>query len=432
MINIISTTCIVVAVLSVFSEKKYLNPITSFLLLWAIILKLSTLQLFDLNYSDDSIYILISIGLFCFVVGYYITRLFVKKSSVVLRCSNNYNEHYILRYRLLYFLGTITILLYLRDLISVIPYLLGGNGLAGIRSLAQNTSGTLNSNKSVVETFLRVMIVSPYTMALQVVVAIDFWMGERNKLLLYMNICILLLRSLTDGSRVILVYFIIHLLVGFTFSNHKNLRVSKNKGIKNKLLVSLLLFVGGFMLYKATMSRSGSNVVRYAYYYFSMEPFMLGTWNKLVDSSGLVGYGMASINGFIFVVMYFIKNVFMINYPQYWYSIYSIIEATDSNWQVITGSGTQANAYVSVFWFLYLDGKIWGIIIGMAIYGAISAIVYWMAIQQTNAKNVSIYALILQGLFFSFVRMQFANVYYAIAFLFILFVAYRRKNEVYL
>lgn len=56
-------------------------------------------------------------------------------------------------------------------------------------------------------------------------------------------------------------------------------------------------------------------------------------------------------------------------FSTHWKAVYDLIRLTDSEWLTITAQSTHANAYVSAFWFFYLDGRIVGIIIGFALYG---------------------------------------------------------------
>ena len=71
---------------------------------------------------------------------------------------------------------------------------------------------------------------------------------------------------------------------------------------------------------------------------------------------------------------------------------------------------------------MYLDGRLIGVIAGMFLYGAVSQHFYKKVVENANVRSVSIYLLIVQGIVFSFVRMQFAVLHYAIAFFVYLFV----------
>lgn len=436
MVNIGILLCIIMVFVGKFTEKKLINPITTFYALWLIIIALSSLQLFRLKGASGNTYYLIIIGLFAYGIGYYITRIFNRKYILLY----TFKQHsfrkknkveYVTRYWILYVLGIISILFYLYDFSIVFSYLLNGNSLGYIRKLAQDPNSVIYANRSVIENAIRILVVTPFVTALQPILAADFWIGKKDKKIFIIDVIIIMLRVITDGSRIILVYLLFHLLVASLFANNDRIEVFKgqksNKNIKlKKILITMVLIIGGFALYQTTLSRSGVNALRYIYYYFSMEPYMFELWAKSADSLDLLGYGLASTNGFWFALFYVIKNVFNLsNFPSHWYAIYNLIQSTDTQWQIIAGEATTANAYVSLFWFLYLDGRILGIIIGMFIYGLIAAKVFFAALKQTTTKSVCVYSIILQGICFSFVRLQFADIFYTMAFMFILFIVYK-------
>ncbi|WP_286155174.1 MULTISPECIES: O-antigen polymerase [Romboutsia] len=421
--------------ISIITEKKKLNPLTLLFMLWTIIIGLSYLRLFRLREASEHTYLIIMIGLTAFTIGYYFVRTFIRDRSFVLSRSRITHKKNIYepRYKLLYIIGGICILFYLYDLSIVLSYILRGSSLAHIRELAQDPNSVIYAGRSAIENSIRVLVITPFVMALQPIVAADFWLGRRDKKLIVMDILIILLRVITDGSRVVILYLLLHLLVAAQFTGEKSgrqkIKLTK-KNLKKAGVIGVIIAIGGYALYKTTLSRSGDSFVRYMYYYFSMQPYMFEIWSNIVDNAGITGYGLASTNGFMFAFLYIIKNFLGLqNYPEYWYSIYSLIGATDSHWQVIAGDATIANAYVSIFWFFYLDGRIFGIIIGMAIYGMICARTFMKANKQRTARSICIYSIILQGICFSFVRLQFADIYYAIAVIFILIFAYKKTRS---
>lgn len=424
--------CILMALFAMSTEKKIFNPITVFCILWSAILGLSSLRLFNLRAASNETYIIMLMGIGSYIIGYYLIRIFMKNkifNSKKMKYSNK-NIKYLLRYKLLYILGSICILFYIYDFSIVFSYILKGNSLGYIRQLAQDPNSIIYASRTAIGNSVRVLVVTPFVMALQPLLAVDFWMGKRDKKLIIINIIIIGLRVITDGSRVVIVYLLLHFFVAYQFVDSKCLKkgmVFSKKKIKQVIVILVILLIGAIALYKTTLSRSGENFMRYLYYYFSMEPYMFESWASIVDTIGVKGFGLASINGFLFAFFYIIKNFLGLSkYPEFWYNIYSIIGATDSQWQIIAGDATIANAYVSIFWFFYLDGRVIGIIIGMIIYGMICARTYIKAKKQRTARSICIYAIILQGVCFSFVRLQFADIYYAIAVLFILLFAYKK------
>lgn len=375
------------------------------------------------------------IGFVAFAVGYYSFRGKFKQKQQIFFFGRFHigirkQDSYVLRYKIVYLLCILTLIVYILDFSVSLRYLLSGNSLDFIRHMAQDSTSDLNVRSDILSAMKNILI-SPFVLALQPIVAFDFWLGNRDKKLLGLDIIILLLRVLTDGSRSNVVYFVLHFIIGFTFiyskrknNFFKNLKRKK----KNRIITIAVLIFGVIAILWITLSRSGENAIKYAYYYFTMEPYMFEQWAEKVDKLHLLGYGMASTNGFSFAGFYILKNLGLMNYPEVWHSINTIIGETQTQWMIISSFSSRANAYVSLFWYLYLDGRVIGIIIGMFIYGIIGARSYWTALKNMSSKAMCIYAFILQGLIMSFVRLQFANIIYAVAF--IMIICFYRQVEV--
>lgn len=423
---IVIAFCIFFVIIGFIIEKKKINALTIFSSLWGIIIFLSSIRLYDLNVVQDSTYTIFAIGILIFCIGYILFRvIFLKRNSTKDRNIENYS----LRYKLMYALCIVIIILYIKDLIIVVKNIPRGESLAYIRLIAQDPTSVLYSSRSNIENAIRMIIVLPFIMALQPIVAIDMIKGKKNKILLALNIIILVLRTFTDGSRVLFIYFFMHIVLTFLLFNNVNYKEIIKK-TKNKIIILLVCLIGVTAIYKTSVARSGENTLKNIYYYFSIEPYMFEQWKNEVDEKNVRGYGLASMNGFVFPTIYLVKNICRLdNYPEKWYNnIFLLINNTDKEWKVITSGSTKANAYVSLFWFLYLDGGILGVLIGCILYSAVIAYGYSKLELDTNNKNLAIYLLLLQGIVFSYVRMQFANETYTLSLLFVIFLIYKKDK----
>lgn len=427
--------CIILIAIALTTTKNFLkniiNPLLIFGIIWFLILWFNSLHLFNLNKSEDGIYFMILIGIISFLLGYLIVYMFKKRYRLIVNYkydklkSNSYKQ-YSPRYKLLCILGTICIVYYIKNFITVVNLLLQGNDLSIIREMAQDSESILNI-RSNIENAIRILFILPWSMALEAIVAVDFWKGKRYKPLLIICIIIIVLRVITDGGRTPIVNFMIYFIVSYILSmnKEKNIKIQNKKSKNKRWYLIIGMIIGVIILYYTTISRAGKTVLKTTYYYFAMEPYMFDIWSRIVNNNNLVGFGLASMNGFVFPVLYLLKNILGIGFPKYWSSIYDMILLTDSKWQIITETGISANAYVSMFWFFYLDGRVLGIVIGALVYGMIACSTYFAAMKYNTSKHICIYALILQGLFFSFIRFPFTNLYYSLEILFVIFIAYR-------
>lgn len=193
---------------------------------------------------------------------------------------------------------------------------------------------------------------------------------------------------------------------------------------KNKKLFSLMCITGLVVLAALTYSRAGQAAIRTIYYDFAMPPIMFEKWIDVVKDYPL-GYGMASLNGFLYPVDYILRNSVHASLPDSFNSLYNLIQLTDTEWKWI-GDGVTANAYVSAFWFFYTDGRLFGVIFAAAVYGFICRNTYKNAILNHSVKSVSIFCLVIIGVFYTFGTFEFSQCSYALALLYISFF-FRKK-----
>ncbi|MCI8950586.1 MAG: oligosaccharide repeat unit polymerase [Lachnospiraceae bacterium] len=404
-------------------KKHKLTPLIIFSSLWSCILLLSAFRLYHLDEASNQAYIVISIGMFGFGIGYL---MFNKIAIRLHKKTISYN----IRERLILILSCITIFLYLMDFMKVANYLMNGQTLAYIRALSQDSTSILYSNRGKLETAVRYFIIQPFAMSLQVIVATEFLNGKKKWLII--DIIIIILRVLSEGSRSLILYLGFHMIIAFILDNKVNDYINRYKGKINvrrrKKYIKLIVLAAVLLVIYTTFSRSGERAFRTTYYYFSMEPTMLGLWLQEIKK---YGFGLASINGLVYPVLFLIKNTFQIStYPLNWYhNIFLLIDDTDKIWKTISSfDNTQANAYVSIFWFAFLDGGYIGTFVILFAFGMIYSLMYHAVTKHRDKKTSCLYSYLLQGLVFSFIRLQFADVSYALGFMFLLIVAFRKRE----
>lgn len=427
--------CIIMTLIGWMRTKNILNPISIFCGIWAILFFLSSLGLYGLNTAKDSTYILLFLGVAAYFLGSMVAIL-TKTKHIRLTFGGRgkkVTSTWKLNYGLLHVLGLITLLYYLLMLPSALRVLLSGSGLDVIRYMAQNTEAATSAGGKIVNAF-RVLVFIPTSMSLIPITTIDIWFGKRDKKLLFLCISIILLRVISEGGRILIVYFGLHLLVGFMFLlkyGYKNAIACRIKQVlhKGKKYIKYGMAIVLILLIVTTVSRAGSNMRKILYYYFSMQPYMFETWANRVDSAGVVGFGIGSLNGLFFAIFYLIKNILGLPFPGHFNDVYQMILLTDSEWQIITDATNRANAYISTFWYFYLDGREIGVVVLSFLYGYIAGALFQQAKRNIDQRSVTIYSFYLQSIVLTFSGLSFASVYYCLAFLFICSIAFRRRRE---
>lgn len=424
----------IMAIIAALSEKKIFNPLTIFSAIWAFLVIFESLGLFRLFKTDDWVYFLFITGEISFAAGYILfrkTKLFHRR--IVLTEKSRWNPEestFELRRQCIYSACIICIFFYLIDLITLYPTLVSG-GLSAIRKICQNADSIVYARRSGIENAIRTLFVGPVAFALLPITAVDVFRERMDKKLVLLCLSVIMLRVITEGGRVVVAYFMLHIVLAFILKGKENAlnemfgnnlpKIKEYVKQRKYMLLSVIatVVVGGVVLFVTTLSRSGNDAIIHMYFYVAMQGKMFEIWARRVDTEHLYGFGLASLNGFLYPIIYFVKNAFgFYDFPGYWGKIVNMIQATDSEWQWMSGYG-RANAFVSLFWFFYFDGRFLGIIIGMFVYGLISAKTYRTALRFPNDKNLCICMMVIQGLLFSMVRLQFATPYYALAFIYI-------------
>lgn len=423
--------CVMFFLIGYVKEPRRLNPITVFCGEWAIILILSMLNLYNIQEVSKETYLYIFLGVLGFLFGFYGKKRF----KIRIKRQNKHNSQekrfiFVPNYLFIKIIMTLTLAFYLLESINSIVLLLQGNTLALIRRQAQD--GIQYTGNIFVNAF-RILIASPCSLALCPIAAQEFFRKtNRNIYIIVGTLCITILKTISDGSRGSFIFMAFSFLICFFYYSQSGDLIKKkshmiSSKIKNRtLFFYVLAFAGVVFLYIVTISRSGENTLRYTYYYFAMEPLMFEKFAKIVESEKLYGFGMASFNGFLFPIFYVICNFLQLDYPIYWRKVYDMLESAGTNWQVITTTGLTANSYTTAFWNLYLDGRILGVFGGMVLYGLFVASCYKKVLRSQNEKSLSIFCIVLYGVFYSFQFILFENIYFALAYVFLSFVSYRK------
>lgn len=431
--NVAICFCLIFFLIGYLCEPIKINPVTVFFGEWAIILFLASLNLYSILEASDYIYSYIFLGCLFFGAGFYLTRNLNLKFKIGSNSNSNSNWQIKVNTNILYFLIIISLCFFILDSLTAIIALLNGGSLDLIRKSAQE--GVQYNFSAIVNAF-RILIATPMSFVVMPLAAIEIFKENKNKFIIVSAFIIAILRVIGDGGRTPFIFLGLCIIVCYHYQSEKRL-IKKLKQwdfklrIKKRTITYLIIgIIGVIVLYWMTISRSGENTIRYTYYYFAMEPIMFEKWAKQVDSASLYGYGAASFNGFLFPLFYIFANIFRVNYPSGWRRVYDIIERVGTDWQVITSRGLTANSYASAFWNLYLDGRLFGIVIGMFIYGCVAATVYKNVINAQNEKNLSIFCLFMLGVFYSFQFMIFENIYYSIAYLILQFIIYKKYRSI--
>lgn len=421
--------CLLGIVLELLREKKLITPMTIFCGVWLLILLFSAWNLYgELYAAPETVYGWILLAIAAFMLGYYLAELLLRNKKIVaywgpkrLRA-----DSWIPRYKLLYMLCAACLLIYLKDLLQILPQAAGSFSLQRIQQL--RTEASTDIVRGPLENALVLLVVEPFMAVIVAVTAVDFFHGRRDKLLLGLTLAMVCLRVVTSGGRSAAIHLLLYLVISYTATRSRE-NTDPRQRKRNRIWMCFLLLAGAAVIAVMTTSRAGSRALETLYHNFAMQPYMLGHWGSYVSENELYGGGLASFQGFAHAVQYVLRNLLGADpFPESAAIVADTVNMVDQIWVKI-GRRTTANAYVTGIWYLYYDFRLPGVAIGMLLLGVAAHRSYSGASGSGSQRSVCIYAFCCMLIFYMFARFQLAYSKYALGLLYLRFLIYKKASR---
>lgn len=426
MVYITLLICIFLLFLSTNKKDNYFNPVFLFFLLWSIILFFNLIHIYGINSARNETYVLIVIGLIALFFGNAIGQ--NKKLYYFSFAGKSLKEiNYELRYTVIYVLMIISAILLLLDMLVVIKALILGNRLTVIRTWYTATYGKgtnpIEARRGFGEQVLRVVLIEPFLTALPILCVINMFWGKRDKRFLGFSIIILIMNVIASGGgRLSILTYAITFIMGFLiYKRDKRLGWSIVK--KYKKFILLFVCLGFVAVVYLTIKRSSTSVVEEVYYYFGMCIPLFDRWLPIIESAQRT-HAMLSIFGGARIPFLIMSKLGSQNYPTYELALDYILQANN----FYSVGARMGNSFVSPFYYLYLDGGIIGIIIGMFVFGYICAITYRKSLVRLDDRKIYFLLLLIQASLMSFIRWQFIGTAFFMSFIYSL-IFFKVKRE---
>lgn len=425
---------VILLILSINDNKnKLVMPKTLFYLLWTFILFLSILNLYDIIKPSPMAYFLIALMLLFFFLGDHLSKYKLKKiklPSKIQICMKKTKDKLIIirekynkspKYKIIYILAALSIIFTLIDCIIVIKNLLDGVPMYTIRRWRMGTFGVDNnpilSRRTFIEETFRSVILSPFEAIIPPIAAYAFFDNKETKknkyTLLIISIFMLVLSSVAGGGgRLGFIYYFGSFLLAFMVSIKNNKKIDIKKYSKYIVLILVLGFVATFAL---TKMRTSHGFIKQVYTYFALPPTLLSLWlPKITDIPHT--YGLLTtfgLHSYIFRGFDAIGLDFLV--PTIYNDTFHHLLNAEKFLQVGYGVG---NAFVSPVYYFMIDGGITFLCLASLLFGYMISKIYEKLIVNINLKNFVIYALIMYGVFLTFIRVQTIIPSYIISFVF--------------
>lgn len=197
----IAICCILLAIFAYRVERKWYNPATVTLTIWAVVLFLYELKLFGIYSVESSTYETIFMGLFFFFIGYILStaekrHIVFSKNRTGMLIEENIN------YRLLKMLGVIVFVFFAEEAVETLILARSGISLFDIRTSLQGYADySFSDNLYVLRNKigpLYTWVILPVYNSMLILTCIDIFAGKKDKFLITLSAGCLLLKSLKE------------------------------------------------------------------------------------------------------------------------------------------------------------------------------------------------------------------------------------------
>ncbi len=382
--------------------KTVFSPVFMFNSLFLLIISLSSMRLYNLReYSIKSIEVIV-LGMIFFSLGVFCTRIvsheFLKNQNNVINYDDNLNVNWT-------FLKILLIVVTTGNVFSIIfslKFLLGGGSYLELRNMILGYNGAESLITNPLVNILTSYISGPGLTAL-IPFSIFFLIRKKNikfSLIILLN---LVLATLSSGGRILLVYTVIQMFIGLSYSK-KNIP----KKIKKVVIISSIIFFISIIV--LSNIRSSTSIYRAFYAYFSGPVVLLSTWMTEVDTYNIHSHGL----GFIYPITYLLNSFCnLIGIPNDWVGVFP---------------NQSMNAFSTLFYFFYKDFREFGVACFSFLFGSICGFIYFKAFIERKSKYLVYYLLGVQAIIGSFMIWQLGSTAFFLSIVFIILSLKSKKS----
>ena len=414
--------------------KKIYNPSILFTSFWIVILTAGHFRLLGEDVTSTYTYIIIFIGILSFAVGGFwvgrINKVNFKFGIYSTCCEKGKQYECQLRKGIIIAIFGFAILYSTYNLLKLAPLLRSGYSIGDIRQLYLTTGASDIINGSAFSYFIQNTVFLTCQTSCVIIGCTEYLVNKKWKLLIGAMYTVGV-SGLTYGSRIIFVDIILYIVFGMIILSDKKRRKKKETIVRKLSKMQKVTIVFGIisavaiLVYITTMRQGKNSLWRALYSDYTCCIRLLDISVKQAIERGDITWGVLGIMGVIepFVAILG-SSLFgrLVPLPE----AFTVL-AKYTNEFVNIGSGQMNNAYVSIFFYFFLDGRIPGLIIGMLICGCFATLVYnRIATKEYDSIDFGFFLLIICIIFRSMIRFQLAVPSCFWSFV-VVYLAYRKK-----
>lgn len=400
-----------------FGKKIYrcwVNPITVFCGVWGGILFAYSFHAYELYYaSNESLWIIIC-GVIMFFIGALIATFIHTQKGNISRETSIIIDAEPFNYGMLLFLNILSFLFLIGFGLTVFRQLISGSNFYYIHKMYNDEEGLIASSttyKNIVTWFVwPLMHVSLVALPVILFRSNHSDKNPQKKWSIILILSNLILFCLVSGKRGFFLNFIVYSFSVYFLQGKKILLKRKTKiGIAISIIFAILAID-----YLST-SRGSTSIIRTIYIYLvGCIPHL----SSKLENNTIELTGISSIYGFFQAPIIIVSSIIRLPLLSSIRSSMSELHAYTQT-RAFIGPGMTFNAFLSPFFFFYMDGGWICNILFSLTFGYASICVYHKHLRVRSYKSMIVYVLILFSLIMSFVRIQFFQMRYVLSFFYV-------------
>lgn len=420
MLLITSIILCVILLWNIIVRKNCYTPLIFWCAIWLLSTFFVWLNPFGMIEISEKAILIINLGIFSFVLGTCnVTRRRFTVKIVGKRAKLWEADSFspLISYGLL----MVTSLFNLNLTIAALNMLRDGIEYSRIRDVlfGYDNIGTSFFTTSFMSTFYS-WIVSPGMSVLLIVLLLNLFNKQLPRIFNIFALLDLIMYIFSSSGRMLLLHAVV-----FLYFIYKYYNFGIPKKYKKKLLYGII--IGILFLLIITFYRTKDDAaVPSLYSYFSIDYPLFSYWTNYVDTQGKFYYGNAFFRG-ILEGMNFVLGKFGLSTPYFW-EMQEVFDLVQNKWIQVFPNNWY-NAYVSCFFYFYLDLGAIGVFIGSYFFGKIATAVYNVLKRKNTLRSLAVYMVMIQFIIDSFIRWQLGTFSAVITLILVFFTCTKKSTK---
>lgn len=441
-------TCLMVVALGKLLTQRWINLLSIFSGIYMFISLFSSLRLFGLYESSYKVYLIITLGVFSFGIGYIICSLVWQERRKYLKKGIREPldiSAYTIREGVLKVGCTVLVIFTAKLIIDFIVLIQKGYTFYMIRNIYFGQTEIESSlSKTAIDSYVYLPIM--YVLLHIASVGLFVKIVEKNQKIYE---CIIfgtsLIYCICTGGRNLLFSTAIEIIVLYALFkkmiikneiyNEDEIRIQTKKKWSNKKLkrwlivgIALLTVVVFYLTFKRSLETANEGQPFYItiYKYFCGGiPYTDYYLNRFNDSD--FTYGCVALSSFIRPITQMFLSFFDVSFPDIYEKATGLVS---SFYEIIRVSNQfRMNGFIFIFYYFYSDFGYVSVVLYSIIFGIVVCLIEKKVIYNPNLKFIVIYLFVMYLIVFSFARWYLAQIDLIVGMYLIQFVVFKKRRR---